>query len=99
MSPESLQEWEHIVSGVEKITTPLEFIHKLVLRLKGRKQKTINIKFMLADGYDETNIDDAINEIISEYDGEILAVEYVFDIETIASVVQLETDRLLKKIQ
>jgi nitrate reductase beta subunit len=40
----SIQDWERLLEDVEKHRIPVKFLQKLVLRLVGRKQKTINHK-------------------------------------------------------
>ena len=46
----SIQDWERLLEDVEKHKIPVEFLQKLVLRLKSRKQKTINIEKFLKQG-------------------------------------------------
>ena len=47
MSPEFVAKWEHILEDVEKQKIPIEFIKKLVIKLEGKRQQTINIKKFL----------------------------------------------------
>ena len=50
MSPEFIEKWEHILEDVEKNKIPVQFIKKLIIKLQGKKQQTINIeKFWLKD--------------------------------------------------
>ena len=44
MSPEFIEKWEHILEDVEKNKIPVEFIKKLIVKLNGKKQHTINIE-------------------------------------------------------
>lgn len=98
MSPDFIKQWEHILADVEKQKIPVEFIKKLIIRLQGKKQKTINIKKLLDDGLDPEEIEQAVSRKLSEYDEYIESVEFVLNVESIAETVQPETDRLLNRL-
>jgi len=98
MSPEFLRQWEHIIDDVDKQKIPVEFIKKLVLKLNGKRQQTINIKKLLDQGLQPEQVEDAVSRKLQEYDEELLSVEFVLNVESIAETVQPETDRLLNKL-
>jgi hypothetical protein len=98
MSPEFLRQWEHIIDDVDKQKIPVEFIKKLVLKLHGKRQQTINIKKMLDQGLQPEQVEDAVSRKLQEYDDELMSVEFVLNVESIAEAVQPETDRLLNKL-
>lgn len=98
MSPEFIQKWEHILEDVEKQKIPIEFIKKLVLKLEGKRQQTINVKRLLSQGLDSEQIEQAVGKKLQELDDQIISVEFVLDVESIAEVVQPETDKLLNKL-
>lgn len=98
MSPEIFEKWEHIVHDVEKTKIPVEFIKKLVLKLNGRRQRTINIQTLMRQGFDNEEIEEAITRTLQEYDDEMTGIEFILDIEGIAKVVQPETDKMLKNL-
>lgn len=95
MSPEVFEKWEHIVNDVDKTKIPVEFIKKLILKLNGRRQRTINIAALIKQGFDNDEIEEAVTRKLQEYDDEMIGIEFILDIEGIADTVQPETDRLL----
>lgn len=99
MSPDFIKQWEHIIDDVDKQKIPIEFIKKLVIKLRGKKQQTINIKKFLDQGLDPDQIEEAVSRKLQEYDDMIVSVEFVLNIESIAETVQPETDRLLSKFK
>ena len=99
LSPELFEKWEHIIDDVEMTKIPVEFIKKLVLKLDGRKQKTINVQTLIKQGFDIDEIEDAVARKLEEYDEEMIGIEFVLDIEGIAGIVQPETDELLKNLK
>lgn len=98
MSPEFLRQWEHIIDDVDKQKIPVEFIKKLVIKLQGKKQQTINIKKFLDQGLDPDQIEEAVSRKLFQYDDQVVSVEFVLNVESIAEAVQPETDKLLGKL-
>ena len=99
MSPDFLKKWEHILEDVEKQKIPVEFIKKLIIKLKGKRQQTVNIKKFLDQGLDPNQIEEAISRRLHEMDDDIVSVEFVLNIDSIAETVQPETDKLLGKLR
>jgi hypothetical protein len=98
MSPEFIKQWEHIIEDVDKQKIPIEFIAKLVIKLQGKRQQTINIKRFLTQGLAPEQIEEAVSRKLEEYDDMISSVEFILNIESIAETVQPETDKLLSKL-
>lgn len=98
MSPEFLKKWEHIIEDVEKHKIPVQFIKKLVIKLKNKRQQTINIKKFLDQGLDPDQIEAAVSKKLAGMDDDLQSVEFVLNIESIAQAVQPETDKLLNKL-
>lgn len=98
MSPEFVAKWEHILEDVEKQKIPIQFIKKLILKLQGKKQQTINISKMLNQGLEPDQIEEAITRKLIELDDLVLGVEFILNVQSIADAVQPETDKLLNKL-
>ena len=96
MSPEFVQKWERLLEGVDKQKVPVEFIKKLILKLDGRRQRTINIEKFLKQGLDPEEIEDAISRQLIKLDDEVISIEYELNVQCIADTVQPETDNLLR---
>lgn len=98
MSPDFIDKWEHILEDVEKNKIPVEFIKKLIIKLEGKKQQTINIHKLLQQGLDPDQVEDAVSRKLNELEDLIVSVEFVLNVQSIAETVQPETDRLLGKL-
>jgi hypothetical protein len=98
MSPEFFKKWEHILEDVEKQKIPIQFIKKIVVKLDGKRQQTINIERFLKQGLDPEQIEEAVNRRLVELDDEIKSVEFILNVQNIAETVQPETDKLLGKL-
>ena len=95
MSPEFIQKWETLLQDVDKNKVPVEFIKKIVLKLQGKKQKTINVERLLDQGLEPEHIEEVVSNKLIELDELVIGIEFVLNVQTIADVVQPETDKLL----
>lgn len=98
MSPEFLEKWEHILEDVDKKKIPVEFISKMVIKMLGKKQQTINVKKLIEQGLQPSEIEEALSRKLVENDAQIVSVEFILNVESIAETVQPETDKLLGKL-
>lgn len=98
MTPEYLRKWEHILEDIEKSKVPIQFIKKIVVRLVGKKQHTVNVHALLKQGLEPDEIEQIVSRKLYELDPLITSFEFVLNVETIAETVQPETDKLLSKL-
>lgn len=98
MSPEFIAKWEHILEDVEKQKIPVQFIKKIIVKLEGKRQTTINIERFLSQGLDPEQIEEAVGRKLHQLDEEIASVEFILNVQSIAETVQPETDKFLKQL-
>jgi hypothetical protein len=93
-----LTQWEHILADVNKTDVPLECIKKVVVKLAGGRQKTINVHTLLRQGLDLSEVETMLTRFFNENDNNIRDVDFVVDVTAVANLIQPETDKLLGKI-
>ena len=93
-----ISQWELILADVNKTDVPLECIKKVVIKLAGGKQKTINIHTLLKQGLDLEEVETMLTRYFGENDDRIRDVDFVVDVTAVANLVQPETDKLLGKL-
>ena len=93
-----LDQWEIIVSEVSKTDVPLECIKKIVIKLNGGKQRTINLHTLIKQGLQLEDIEALVSRTFSEMDADIKDVDFVVDIKSVAELVQPETDKILGRL-
>jgi hypothetical protein len=98
-SDDFLDRWEHLINEVNKTEVPLECIKKIVIKLEGKKQRTINLKTLQKQGLDWSEIETVVTRTLSEYGDSVRDVDFVVDISAVAEMVQPETDKLLTKLK
>ena len=98
LSDEFLEQWDHIISGVDKTEVPLECINKIVIRLQGGRQKTINLAKLKRDGFDLEEIESYLTRNLIELGDLVRDIDFLVDVNAVAKLVQPETDKLLKDL-
>jgi hypothetical protein len=98
LNDDLLKKWEHIIADVNKTEVPLECIKKVVIKLIGGKQRTINLHTLRKQGLDYEDIEALLTRTINELDAIIRDIDFVVDISAVAEMVQPETDKLLGKL-
>lgn len=98
LSDDFLDQWEHIIATVNKTDVPIECIKKVVVKLGGGRQKTINLHTLLKQGLELAEIETMLTRYFTEHDHEIKDVDFVVDISAVVALVQPETDKLLGKL-
>ena len=99
LSDEFLEQWDHIISGVDKTEVPLECINKIVIRLQGGRQKTINLARLKRDGFDLEEIESVLTRNLVELGDLVRDIDFLVDVNAVARLVQPETDKLLEKLR
>jgi hypothetical protein len=79
-----ITQWEHIIADVNKTDVPLECIKKVVIKLAGGRQKTINLHSLLRQGLQLEEIETMLTRYFQEHDHEIRDVDFVVDISAVA---------------
>lgn len=97
-SDEFLLKWEHIIAEVTKTEVPLECIKKVVIKLHGKKQKTINLATLKRQGLDMDELEVVLSRTLSDLGDEVRDIDFVVDVTEVAKIVQPETDKLLKDL-
>ena len=90
--------WKQILTQVETLEAPLSVIQKIELELVDGTVVEINVQELLADGYDEIELEQAINERLDANDHIIKDASFFIDADHVANTVQPITNSILKNI-
>ena len=98
-SDEFLAKWEHIIDEVHKTEVPLECIKKVIIKLHGKKQKTVNLSTLKRQGLDIEEVEIILTRTLTELGEEVRDLEFVVDVTEVAKMIQPETDKLLQNLK
>ncbi len=92
---EFLSKWEHLIEEVNKTEVTIECLKKIIIRLSGKKQRTINLALLRKQGLDEDEIEAVLTRTLASFGNEVRDVDFVVDVVAVAELVQPATDKLL----
>jgi hypothetical protein len=95
---DEIEKWENVVSSVDKEHIPIDCVKKVTLKLKGNRQKTINLETLRRNGLDIEEIESVLSRTMTELAPTILNVDFVIDVKTVAEHVQPMTDKFLRQL-
>ena len=98
LSEEFLAKWDHIISEVEKTQVPLKCINKMVIKIAGGRQKTINLSRLRRDGLDDDELEEIMNRNLHILGESVNNIDFILDVNTVAGIIQPATDKLLKSL-
>ena len=98
LNDDQLRRWEHLISEVNATEVPLECIKKVLIKLEGGRQRTVNLHNLKKQGLDLEQVETTLIKVIEEYDDRIRNIEYVIDAVTVAEMLQPATDKILQKL-
>ena len=73
-------------------------IKKIVIKLEGKRQKTINMKTLRQQGLDWSEIEIIVNRMLDGFGDAVHGVDFIVDAVAVAELIQPETDKLLKSL-
>ena len=97
-SDEFIEQWYHIIDEVNKTEIPLECIKKVIIKFDKRRRKTINLFSLREQGLDWEEIESALSRTLAAMESDIRDIEFVVDAQTVAELVQPQTNHLLKNL-
>lgn len=95
---DQLRRWEDILSEVNATEVPLVCIKKVLVKLRGGRQRTINLHTLKKQGLSLDEIETALIRTLNELNDQIVNLEYIIDAATVAELLQPATDNILKKL-
>jgi hypothetical protein len=95
LSDDFLQQWDHIISSVDKNNIPLECINKMIIRLISGRQKTVNLTKLRKQGLNNDEIETVLNRHLFELEDLVRDIDFIVDVRAVAELVQPETNKLL----
>jgi hypothetical protein len=97
-SDEFLDKWEHLIKESPKTEVPLECLKKIIIKMHGKRQRTVNLDVLRKQGLDIEEIEVVLTRTLLELDQQVRDIEFVVDTVLVAELVQPETDKLLKNL-
>ena len=98
LNDDQLKRWERLIAEVNATEVPLECIKKVLIKLDGGRQRTINLQTLKRQGLGMEEIELVITRSLRELNDSVRDVDFVIDIIAVAEMLQPATDKLLEKL-
>jgi len=92
-----IEQWEDLIKTVDKDQIPIDCVKKVLFKLKGGKQKTINLGTLRKQGLEIEEIETVVTRTMLDMSSDIENMDFIIDVQTVADYVQPLTDKLLGK--
>lgn len=90
--------WQDIVNEVEKNEVPVSVLKHIKVSLVDGTSVDINVKHLMSNGEDPTEIEDMLDEKFAQLDQYIENVDFFVDIDLVEDAIKPATDKVLKGI-
>ena len=94
---DTTEQWEDLISTVVQDQVPIGCVKKVLFKLKGGKQKTINLNTLRKQGLEVEEIETVLTRSMLDFRDDIANMDFVIDVNRVAEYVQPITDKLLGK--
>ena len=92
------ERWKSILKTVTKDEVPVAMIQTVTVNLIDGTRVEIDIRELIADGYDNDEIESMLNNRLKKLDEIIKDVDFFINVDSVASTVQPVTDNILKNL-
>ena len=95
---DSTAQWEDLIKTVDKDQIPIDCVKKVFFKLRGGKQKTINLASLRKQGLEIEEIETVVTRTMLDMSDDIVNMDFIIDIDTVREYVQPMTNTLLGKL-
>ena len=95
---DTIEQWEDLINTVVQDQIPIGCVKKVLFKLRGGKQKTINLQTLRKQGLDVEEIETVISRSMLDLQDEITNMNFVIDVNRVAEYVQPLTNKILEKL-
>jgi len=92
------EQWENLIKTVNKDQIPIDCVKKVLFKLEGGKQKTINLSTLRGQGLELEEIELILTRSMYDMGKKIVNIDYVIDVKSVRQVVQPLTNKILEKL-
>ena len=94
-----LDKWKQVIDSIDQEIIPIDVVKKVVFKLEGGKQKTINLSTLRKQGLDIEDIEVVVNKNMTTItDSGIVKLDFVVDVNAVADRIEPLTKRYLEKL-
>jgi len=98
LSVTDTENWDEVINSIDHDMIPIDFGIKVVFKLRGGKQRTINLNRLRKQGLIMEDIEVVVNRNIGEFGKDIVNLMFVIDVPAVAEQIQPLTRKYLANL-
>jgi len=95
---DQVAQWNEVIQSIDQDMIPIDCVKKVVFKLRGGKQRTINLNRLRKQGLIMEDIEVVVNRNIGEFGKDIVNLMFVIDVPAVAEQIQPLTRRYLANL-
>ncbi len=98
LSVTETEKWDEVINSIDQDMIPIDCVKKVVFKLRGGKQRTINLNRLRKQGLIMEDIEVVVNRNIGEFGKDIVNLMFVIDVPAVAEQIQPLTRKYLANL-
>ena len=98
LSVTETEKWDEVINSIDQDMIPIDCVKKEVFKLRGGKQRTINLNRLRKQGLIMEDIEVVVNRNIGEFGKDIVNLMFVIDVPAVAEQIQPLTRKYLANL-
>ena len=93
-----LEKWNEVIESIDQDMIPIDCVKKVVFKLRGGKQRTINLAKLRNQGLQIEDIEVAVNRQLLEFSKDIVNLDFIIDVAAVAKQIEPFTKKYLENL-
>ena len=93
-----LEKWNEVIESIDQDMIPIDCVKKVVFKLRGGKQRTINLSKLRNQGLHIEDIEVAVNRQLLEFSKDIVNLDFIIDVAAVAKQIEPFTKKYLENL-
>ena len=77
---DDVKKWDEVIKSIDQDMIPIDCVKKVVFKLRGGKQRTINLNKLRKQGLHIEDIEVVVNRNIGEFNKDIVNLSFIIDV-------------------
>jgi hypothetical protein len=95
---DQLEKWNEVIESIDQDMIPINCVKKVVFKLRGGKQRTINLSKLRNQGLHIEDIEVAVNRQLLEFSKDIVNLDFIIDVVAVAKQIEPFTKKYLENL-
>jgi hypothetical protein len=93
-----LEKWNEVIESIDQDMIPIDCVKKVVFKLRGGKQRTINLTKLRNQGLHIEDIEVVVNRQLLEFSKDIVNLDFIIDVAAVAKQIEPFTKKYLENL-